>query len=298
MKDSKELFSRVFTEYNFSDEQMEILHQTLFEILKDIKKVCDDHKINFILGYGSLIGAVRHKGFIPWDDDLDLLMFHSDFVRFKEAILQDFGDKYDVVEPLEGTYTNKKPKLFLKNSVYTEIVYAGLPAEYRRVFVDIFLIENVPASSFKRKIIGKIYDFAFHASSLIGDYKYPSEIILKKCETDKELKDYYSFRRRLGGIFNVFFGMKFYLRLCCKLDHTNKETGFVAIPSGFNYNCEVYPKTMFTNLIDAEFNGELFKIPADYDSYLKDMYGDYMKIPSLEDRPIHSCSEFIVNTKS
>ena len=297
MKKQKDIYSKVFSEFVFSDEQIELLHNTLFDMLMDIKRVCDKHNITFLLSGGSMLGAVRHKGFIPWDDDLDIMMLRSEYVKFRQAVLSEMSDKYDLVEPLDGKYTNKKPKLFLKNSVFTEVVYAGLPAEYRRVFIDVFIIEDIPASASKRKFIGKIYDFAFHASSFIGDYKYPSPIILEKGKTDEEVRKYYASRRRMGGLLNVFFGMRFYLKICSKLDHAKKETGIVGVPSAISYNREVFEKKLFTDLIEVEFNGEMFKIPSDYDSYLKNLYKDYMRLPPEKDRVIHSCAEFKLNTE-
>lgn len=297
MKKQKDIYSQVFNEFVFSDSQINLLHDTLFDMLMDIRKICEKNNITFLLSGGSMLGAVRHKGFIPWDDDLDIMMLRSEYIKFREAIVREMGDKYDLVEPLDGKYTNKKPKVFLKNSVFTEVVYAGLPSEYRRVFIDVFIIEDIPASSTKRKLIGKVYDFAFHASSFIGDYKYPSPIILEKAKTNDELRKYYSKRRTIGAILSVFFGMTFYLKLCSKLDHTKKETGIVGVPSAISYNREVFAKSLFTDLIDVEFNGELFKIPSDYDSYLKNLYKDYMKLPPEKDRVVHSCAEFKVNTE-
>lgn len=297
MKKQKDVYSKVFSEFIFSDEQIELLHQTLFGMLMDIKKVCDKHNIDILLAGGTMLGAIRHKGFIPWDDDLDLMMLRSEYMKFREVFIKEMGDKYDLVEPLDGKYTNKKPKIYLKDSVFTEVVYAGLPAEYRRVFVDIFPIEDLPASKFKRKFIGAFYDFAFHASSFIGDYKYPSPIILEKAKTDEDVKQYYAKRRRIGAILNVFFGMRFYLKICATLDHScKKETGIVGIPSGYSYNREVFPKELFTKLMDIEFNGELFKIPENYEPYLTNLYKDYMKLPPVEDRAVHSCAEFKVGS--
>ncbi len=292
LKKSKEIFSRAFGDHTFSDSQMKLLHSTLFQILMDIKRVCDKYRITFLLSGGTMLGAVRHQGFIPWDDDLDIMMLRSEYVKFREAFRKESGDKYDLVEPLQGEYTNKKPKIYLKNSVFTEVVYAGLPAEYRRVFVDVFLIEDVPASPFARKMIGAVYDFAFHASGFAADYKYPSPVILEKAKTDAEIKKYYNFRRRIGGVFSVFFGMRFYLWICAHLDHSKKETGWVALPSAISYNREVFPKRIFTDLTDAYFNGESFKIPADYDAYLTNLYHDYMTLPPEEGRVVHSAVEF------
>ena len=298
MRKQKDIYSKVFSEFVFSDEQIELLHKTLFDMLMDIKRVCEKHDITFLLSGGSMLGAVRHKGFIPWDDDLDIMMLRSEYVKFRQAVLSEMTGKYDLVEPLDGKYTNKKPKLFLKNSVFTEVVYAGLPSEYRRVFIDIFIIEDIPASASKRKFIGKIYDFAFHASSFIGDYKYPSPIILEKGKTDEDVRKYYASRRRMGGLLNVFFGMRFYLKICSKLDHCKKETGIVGVPSAISYNREVFEKKLFTDLIDVEFNGEMFKIPSDNDAYLKNLYKDYMRLPPEKDRVVHSGAECKVSTEA
>lgn len=292
MKKSKEIYSKAFSEYRFTNEELELLHDTLFGILMDIKQVCDVHNITFILAGGTMLGAIRHQGFIPWDDDLDILMLRSEYEKFRDVFISATGNKYDLVEPLDDQYTNKKPKVLLKDSVFTEVNYAGLQERYRKVFIDIFIIEDVPASAIARKVIGKIYDFAFFASGFAADYKYPSPIILEKAKKFDELDEYYRFRRRIGHIFNVFFGMRFYIWLTTKLGHCNKETGWAAVPASFGYNREVFPKEVFTNLTKASFNGVLFNIPVQYDSYLKNLYRDYMKLPPEQDREVHSCAEF------
>ena len=99
------------------------------------------------------------------------------------------------------------------------------------------------------------------------------------------------------GHLNIYFGMRFYLKICSKLDHCKKETGVVAVPSAISYNREVFSKSLFTDLIEVEFNGEMFKIPSDYDAYLKNLYKDYMRLPPEQDRVIHSCAEFKINTE-
>lgn len=292
MKKSKDIYTDAFREYRFSDEQLTLLHETLFDMLADMKDVCDKHDIKFILAGGTMLGAIRHKGFIPWDDDLDVLMLRSEYEKFRDVFINDTGDKYDLVEPLDGQYTNKKPKVFLKKSIFTEVNFAGLPEQYRKVFIDIFIIENVPASPVTRKIIGKLHDFAFFAASFAADYKYPSPIILAKAEENEEIKQYYNKRRKIGHLFNIFFGMRFYIWLTTKLGHTNKETGWVAVPASFGYNREVFPKTLFIDLIEVPFNGRLFYVPRDYDAYLKNLYRDYMTLPPEDKRAVHSCAEF------
>ena len=292
MKTSKVMYTEAFREYTLTESQLELLHKTLFEMLLDVKRVCDAHHITFLLSGGTMLGAVRHKGFIPWDDDMDIMMLRSEYLKFREYFVKETGDKYDLVEPLDKYYTNKKPKIFLKRSVFKEVVYAGLPERFSRVFLDVFLIEDVPASKFARKVVGKVYDFAFLASSLAADYKYPSPILLEKSRTNEELRKYYGFRRKLGAILNIFFGMRFYIWITTKVSHTKSETGWVAVPSAIRYNREVFEKRMFTELIEVSFNEVKFMIPKDYDTYLKNLYNDYMQLPKEEDRIVHSTAEF------
>ena len=294
MKDSRTMYSESFKEYTLSQSQLELLHDTLFGILLDVKQICYKAQATFLLSGGTVLGAVRHGDFIPWDDDLDIMMFRTDYQKFRDYFNNDesLKAKYDLVEPLEPHYTNKKPKLFLKKSIFKEVVYDGLPARFSKVFLDIFIIENVPASYIARRIVGSLYDFAFVASSLVADYKYPSRIIIDKGKTNMELKKYYGLRRFFGGILFVFGGMRFYIWLTTILSHSSKETGWVAIPSGIRYNREVFEKEMFSDVINMPFRGEMFLIPRRYDRYLSNLYNNYMQIPDESKRIVHSAVSF------
>jgi len=292
MKSSMLIYGSSFTENTLSQKELEELHNALFGILLDVKKVCEDNSIKFFLCGGTALGAIRHKGFIPWDDDVDIMMLRSEYERFRTCFREAFPDKYLLAEPLDEDYTNKKPKIYLNKSVYKEVVYAGLPDRYNRVFIDIFPIENVPSSKIIRKINGALYDFAFIAASLAADYKYPSPVILNKCQEDSHLKKYYYTRLRLGEFFQMFFGMKFYLKLTERLSHVNKNTGWTGMPSARVYNRIIFPLSMFQESIMVDFNGVKFPVPKDYDNYLTHLYGNYMVLPKEEDRSIHSAAEF------
>lgn len=292
MKSSMIIYGNSFTENTLSQEELLDLHKALFGILQDVKTVCMNNNISFFLCGGTALGAIRHKGFIPWDDDLDLMMLRSEYERFRVCFREAFPDKYLLAEPLDEDYTNKKPKIYLKKSVFKEVVYAGLPDKYNKVFVDIFPIENVPASRLVRKVNGFLYDIAFMAASLAADYKYPSPIILEKCKEDEKLKKYYYTRLRLGKIFQIFFGMRFYLKITERLSHVNRVTGWTGMPSARVYNRIILPLSMFEESVMADFNGELFPVPKDYDKYLAHLYGDYMTLPKEEDRRIHSAAVF------
>lgn len=183
-------------------------------------------------------------------------------------------------------YFCKNPKIFKVNTQYIEISNAGVES-FSMLFIDVFIIENMPVSRLKRKILGKIYDFSYKGASVCVDYLYPSPPILQKSKENIELRKYYKLRRRIGFLFCHLGGLKFYLKLVDKIANKSKETGFYGVPSAISYEREVFEKEMFEDIIKVDFCGYRFKAPANYDHYLKNLYGDYMEIPPLEKRELH-----------
>ena len=123
------------------------------------------------------------------------------------------------------------------------------------LFIDVFIIENMPVSRLKRKILGKIYDFSYKGASVCVDYLYPSPPILQKSKENIELRKYYKLRRRIGFLFCHLGGLKFYLKLVDKIANKSKETGF--------YNLLEYTKAhggkrfLFVSSGEVYGNGDL-----------------------------------------
>lgn len=288
MKSSKSLYSTCFDEYRLSEETQKKLQSELFLMLKDIKSVCDEYGIDYMLSGGTMLGAVRHQGFIPWDDDIDLMMLRSEYEKFAEKFRSAFPEKYVVAEPLsDPRYLSKMVKIYKRGTTYIEIPTAGVGG-MDMIFVDVFIIENVPAPGLRRKLKALLYDTAFKASSLCIDYLYPSPVIEEKARENRELDEYYKFRKRLGAVFAHLGGIRFYLRLCERLARQKKKTGWYGIPSAISYSREIFPCEEFESLATASFCGCEMKIPKDYDSYLKNLYGNYLVPPPPEKREIHS----------
>lgn len=287
MKASKSLYSVCFEEYKLSQEMLSKLQHELLLMFLDIKSVCDKQDIDYMLSGGTMLGAIRHKGFIPWDDDIDIMMLRDEYERFIEIFRKEYSDKYTVLEPLtDEHYVSKMVKIYKKGTTYIEIPTAGVHGP-DMIFVDLFIIENVPAPGLLRKLKAKVYDFAFKASSVCIDYRYPSPVIEEKTKTNKDLKKYYNFRKKLGFIFCHLGGMKFYLRICDAIANQKNSTGWLGIPSGISYQKEIFPDTVYRELTKTYFCGYEVKIPAAYDKYLQNLYGDYMQIPPVEKREYH-----------
>ena len=282
----KKLYSTAFPEYFLDDNALKKMQNELFRILLDVKYVCEKYDIKYILNGGTLLGAVRHKGFIPWDDDLDIMMKREEAEKLAARFREEFPDKYLVAEPLcDEKYVVKSVKIFKKGTKYVEIPYVGID-KFDMLFIDVFIIENVPANKFLRSIHCRTYNFFYKAASVCVDYRYPSPVIEQKAKENEEVAKYVKVRRRLGNFFSHVGGMKFYLKRCEKIANIKRHTGWAGIPSDNDIN-ENFPEKMYSDTVMAEFCGVDFPIPAAYDEFLTAVFGDYMQIPAPEDRERH-----------
>lgn len=292
MTPGKTVYSECFPEYALSEEEIRQLQNCLLEMFLDIRQLCDDNGIRYMMSGGSCLGTVRHEGFIPWDDDIDLMMTRAEYKRFRAAFFkaQKSGllTDYLLAEPLKSeSYYFKIPKIYKKNTEYLQINYMGNP-HYNMVSLDIFLIEYMPESRLIRAVRSAIFDFAFYASSFCLDDLYPSPVILEKCKTDPELRRFYRFRRSLGALFTHFGGIRFYLKVCSRLQSYPKKTSLMGVPSSRSYSREILDARVFTELASGTFCGYTVNIPRNYDAYLRNLFGNYMEIPPEDEREIHT----------
>ena len=289
LQPGKTVYSQWFNEYRLDDKEIKALQTCLLGIFADFRKLCDDHGIGYMMWGGSLLGTVRHEGFIPWDDDIDVMMFREDFDRFvgimKEQ--QSLGklSRLLLAIPFESKgYYFKIPKLYDINTLYESINYMGNP-DYNMAGIDIFILERVPEIFLHRKIRYALYNFAYYASALCLDQVFPSPVIMEKSRKIKDVKRFYSFRRFLGAFFGGRAGMKFYLNICKGLSEYKKASPLRGIPSGTIR--EIFRAEDLSEPEKGRFCGYTVNIPKKYDRYLTYLYGDYMKIPPKEKREIH-----------
>ncbi|MEQ3307443.1 LicD family protein [Fusobacterium varium] len=239
------------------------------EILDFIVKICSENNLKYWLDFGTLLGAVRHQGFIPWDDDIDIAMQREDYKKFQNFFSNyDSDGRFDII-----FYEDKFLKVIDKKSYVIDE-----KGEKINIFVDIF-----PFDYYSNKILINFIDKFF--------------IEIHKYKTNK------TFIKSLKNIF-INLRKEIYKKVLKKI-FIKKRLTFSerklymgrAVETNFKINIlridEIFP------LSKLEFENKLYNVPKQYDKYLKKIYGNYMKFPPENERHTHQIVKelYILNKK-
>lgn len=244
------------------------------EMLKCIHNFCISNNIQYSLAYGTLIGAIRHKGYIPWDDDIDIMMGANDYKKF--------------ITTFNGAYPNLKvdaPEIDLNYYAPYANVYdirtlldegcgshRGKEMGYK---IDVFPMDKQPLGKLFKKRQMALY-------RMWRIYRNNYHIYTGSSIVDRLVNVVFWIYAKIGGYENV---QKQILRL---RDSANKQeaTSLTNLVFPIYKNVEA-PIDAFEKIIEVNFEGEKFNAIASYDSYLRSIYGDYMQLPPKEKRVAH-----------
>lgn len=218
-------------------------------ILKKLKDVCEENNIEYYLGYGTLIGAVRHKGYIPWDDDIDVLINGKDLDRLTE-LMNETGQFEMITCKNCEDYFEQVALLVDKNSIMD---LNNFPLQITSgVSIDVFPLYGLPAEEEFKDYIEKIREMEIYKWNCLHDPQ--------KChEATVKINDF----------------MESY-------DYDKCEyAGFVFSPY---FTKDHFKVSDFKTKIDMKFEGYDFAVPCGYDNILRQIYGDYMELPPIEKR--------------
>ena len=263
----------------FMDQNtLEQLHKHELEIMDEFVKICNKYNLTYFLYGGTLLGAVRHKGFIPWDDDLDLAMPRKDYEKFIEVAKNELNSKFE----LDNYHTNKLcylnfSKIRNKNTILVQDFQKDNYEGPKGIWIDIFPLDNAKKEEGKLQSLRIIFIKAMRS---IAHYK--SNIYLG----NNKIK----IKKVLGKIFGIIpLNTLLSMQDTLMKKNEKKETEyFISIASQYNYKKQTMKKDIFIPAKELEFEGRKYKVPNNYTYFLERIYGDYMKLPPKEKRITHN----------
>jgi lipopolysaccharide cholinephosphotransferase len=268
-----------------TEEQMKSLHEKLLEMMGVFHDICEKHSLKYCLYSGSLLGAARHGGFIPWDDDIDLVMHRNDCKRFCEVCKNDLPEGYEAISP----YGEDGPSFrygFQKKGTIRRVYKMEdcSPGSSPKLDIDIFTLDNVAVLG------GKMQKLQDKINNIIID-----SLRMRYGFDDTNPKNPY---RRVSRIFSVLPK-----RILCWLQesalsiYNKRETEYACwfLHSYDQTQYHTFKAHIFKNRTKLKFEDREFWAPVEYDVILRSLYGDYMRLPQEWARaPHHPIVELVL----
>ena len=263
--------------------QLDELHDVQVEILDEIVRICENNHITYYLVGGTLLGAVRHEGFIPWDDDLDIGMPRNDYEKFKKICKNELNKKYYLQDiSTDKKYWQNFLKIRKNNTLFDETMIENIET-HKGIFVDIFPYDNLNKFdtffNIKWSIIKNLSEFCLYYSGIFN----------------KDRVNHFRFCK----LFRVF-GMRNILKLCNLFMKSLKNENskyLVSYAGSYPKEKETMKREWIFPTKKIKFENKMYNCPNNSDMVLKTVYGDYMKLPPKEKRITHLPKKILFDMK-
>lgn len=242
------------------------LQLKILEMAKYLDEFCKKYDIQYYIAYGSCLGAVRHKGFIPWDDDMDIAMTEDNYNKFVEKF-EKYGNKdiyYLQTPEKEENYYLSFSKI---RDITTTLIEEGNKDKniVYGVYIDIFPLVGIPKNKLQRNILKINRALMLSANTNVINNKI---------------------MRSISKLIIKIFGKKRVIKYCQKRCYKYKTSDYdewLSLCDGDGFELNLLNKNIYGKPLYVKFEDTKLPIPREYDVYLKHIYGDYMKIPSEEE---------------
>lgn len=259
---------------------LEEIHQVMLGLLKNVISICKKHGIRYFIAYGSLIGTVRHQGYIPWDDDLDIMMLRPDYDKFC-SICNQYVNGHGDYALLNRDNTKSYPNNISRfcDMRYKMIRHDNEPTGGAGAFIDIYPLDGLGNHELVIKYILK-------------PLKLLNLVLMYVAQSNQIFIRPYSKKIKLAGCvllpFGRLMGGNFFYKILRKIGrhHSTKHSKFVGVYV-WEPVLDYYPIEYFEDTIEGNFEGVTVSMPKEYDKILCHLYGDYMHLPPIEDRKPH-----------
>ena len=257
-----------FNPYNPEGSTLRRAQLRMLDILVEVDRICRERGIAYWMDAGTLLGAVRHGGFIPWDDDLDICINKKDYKRFKQAMLEELPERFAYQDwTTDSHHFEMSPRIRDRYSLF------DLPCErkqkYRGLFLDVVLLERIPSMKVQH-LVYLLYGRVTRTMHNYGETMYSSRF--RRIWTKAAAYLLWPFVWAFTGIF----------RLYANLTHSDLIGRYYVGFRNPRYLSHVFPLT------ELDFEGNRFYAPGNFDGYLRSLFGDYMKLPPEDQRNGHN----------
>ena len=253
-------------------------------LLNVFDSFCKKNDLHYYLAFGTLLGAIRHKGFIPWDDDIDLMMERDEFDRLVNLHVSRPAPNVRFYSYKNSRlYENTNFRVSDENTV-VDLLKIENPVN-QGIWLTVFPIDNIPDNRKKRSIFLKSIYYRYKFLFVLTEkdtfldtrpaiIKAGIKALKKTVSVSRRKKMYYAFHR--------------YLRKYCS--QKTKDVAILSIGTG---NTSYFSRSCIDTVEKCEFEGKLYPIPSGYDEVLRNYYGDYMQLPPVEEQvPKHSFNAY------
>ena len=271
------------------NEVMDQIHAAHIVIIKEIERICKKHNIRYFIESGTLLGAIRHKSAIPWDDDADTAMLRSDFEKFRRVDRDELQEGFAYIEPKDlgnNAIFDFVPRVVMLNSqVHKDSEEERFYGDgmNNHIVVDIFIIDDMHDNDFIHKLthaaLVAVYGMAMGHRYRLDMEKYhgASKIIVQLLST-------------IGKLFSAETILKWHDKLAVSGRNKNKKKHRCYYSNFLIQDIKlVYDKRWFAKDTQVPLDGQWFPAPKEWDLVLKTIYGDYMQLPPEEERVISHC---------
>lgn len=257
-------------------EELRKLQKLQLKIAVEVKRICEKNDIAYFLDCGSMLGAVRHNGFIPWDDDMDIGFLREDYDRFIEVAQKELGKEFYLLTwDNNDEYPQPYAKLCLRETIYQEKIAGNANNKDNGIFVDLFPYDNVSDNRIIRFFNGVIRKIVSHMLMIQCGYRvWEGKGFIKRVKFFPLIMSSLVLSRKM--LKRLFMHMA-YMYKDAKTQEVGIEDGGVSLYWR-------YRRGDIEELFEVKFEEEDFPIPKNYDVLLKTAYGNYMELPPEDKR--------------
>ena len=232
----------------------------MLHILKKVHEICTKHNIKYWLDFGTLLGAIRHDGFIPWDDDLDISMMREDYEKWNKIAQKELGEEFFwQTEETEPDYHLFFGKVRLNQTLWLESPLINSAIKHTGIYIDIFPVDFVPKNKVFLSFYQKIYGFG-------------TRVLWKKFLKNDERNLFV----KIGSMLNSTFFRKLLMFITKIMNELCRKYVSILYTYTQKYFCA---KSDLRELVLHKFEDGEFYIPKKYDAHLTRIYGNYMQLP-------------------